>query len=432
MSGIGEPVQHDETTRERLRILCVADEFPWPERTGYRIRLANMLRGLAEVGAVDLMILHPGAPNDLGVSEIAEEYRAPLNEPVERTVVVNVPTPVASLRGAIPWLSSGLPRRVAWRDWSAARVAVSRELVQSYDLIWWSHLDTWSAIGDLANAPSIVDLDNLEDQKMLTSLMTREPPPARRVPALIRFVLVRELDRVDIRRWRRAQSNASRNADAVVVCSPQDRDALGGEQTYVIENGYVSPNEPVGHPESAVPAIGGTLVFIGLQTYEPNIDASSFLVKRVLPILLESRPEISIRIIGRAGVEVRELAGPNVEIIGEVDSIEGELIRADVSVVPLRIGAGTRIKILEALAHHVPIVTTTLGCEGLSLVGGVHCEIADTAQDFADSCDSLLADIEKRIQLAEAGAALQAKYFDWVNIRSRVGDLAQTVCRKGS
>ena len=431
MSGVGKLVQRDENKSAPLRILCVADEFPWPERTGYRIRLANMLRGLAEAGTVDLMILHPGAPNDLGVSEIAEEYRAPLNEPVERTVVVNVPTPVASLRGVIPWLSSGLPRRVAWRDWSAARVAVSRELSQGYDLIWWSHLDTWLAIGDLANVPSILDLDNLEDQKMLTSLLTQEPPPARRVPALIRFALGRELDRVDIRRWSRAQNNALSNADAVVVCSPQDRDALGGEQTYVIENGYVSPNQPVGHPERAVPANGGTLLFIGLQTYEPNIDGSRFLVNRVLPILLESRPEISIRIVGLAGVEVHELAGPNVEIIGEVDSIEDELSRADVSVVPLRIGAGTRIKILEALAHHVPIVTTNLGCVGLSLVDGVHCEIADTAQEFADSCDSLLGDIEKRIQLAEAGAALQAKYFDWVKIRARVGDLAQTICGKG-
>ena len=126
MSGVGKLVQRDENKSAPLRILCVADEFPWPERTGYRIRLANMLRGLAEAGTVDLMILHPGAPNDLGVSEIAEEYRAPLNEPVERTVVVNVPTPVASLRGVIPWLSSGLPRRVAWRDWSAARVALNQ------------------------------------------------------------------------------------------------------------------------------------------------------------------------------------------------------------------------------------------------------------------------------------------------------------------
>ena len=117
---------------------------------------------------------------------------------------------------------------------------------------------------------------------------------------------------------------------------------------------------------------------------------------------------------------------------GEVESIEDELASADLAVVPLRIGAGTRIKILEALAHRLPIVTTSLGCEGLSLVSGVHCEIADSAKAFAESCDLLLGDTGKRIEITEAGAALQIEHFDWVKIRSRIGELAQTVCGRSS
>ena len=432
MSGVGEPIQGDDLGTAPLRILCIADEFPWPERTGYRIRLANMLRGLSEVGVVDLMILHPGDDDESSVDGAKQEYRAPIGEPVQRTVVAHVPIPSASLRGVIPWIVSGLPRRVAWRDWSGARSAVSKELTNGYDLIWWSQLDTWSAIGAVANAPSIIDFVDLEDQKMRTSRVAKERPPLRDVKSLIRFVIVREMDRVDIRRWRRAQRRASLQADGLIVCSQKDSVTLGGEQTYVIPNGYVTPENPVGHPERQVDQKGGALVFIGLQTYEPNIDGSRFLIERVLPILQELRPEVRIRIVGRAGPEVRELARPNVEIVGEVENIEAELARADLAVVPLRIGAGTRIKILEALAHRLPIVTTNLGCEGLPLSSGVHCEIADSASAFAESCDLLLGDSGKRIEMTDAGVALQGERFNWVNIRSRIGELAQTVCGRSS
>lgn len=428
MSVVGEPIQGDDSGPTPLRILCIADEFPWPERTGYRIRLANMLRGLGEVGVVDLMILHPGDDDESSVDRAKQEYRAPVGEPVQRTAVARVPLPSASLRGVIPWIASGLPRRVAWRDWSGARSAVSRQIGNGYDLIWWSHLDAWAAIGDVANVPCIVDLDNLEDKKMLTSRRAQERPPLRDVKASIRFAIVSELDRVDIRRWRRSQLKASLKADGVIVCSQQDRMALGGEKTYVIENGYVTPDTPVGHPERQVDDKGGALVFIGLQTYEPNIDGSRFLVEQVLPILQELRPDVSIRIVGRAGPDVQELARSHVVVTGEVESIEDELASADVSVVPLRIGAGTRIKILEALAHRLPIVTTSLGCEGLSLISGVHCEIADSAKAFAVSCDLLLSDAGKRTEMTEAGAALQGENFDWLKIRSRIAELAQTVC----
>ena len=421
-------MQGDDSGPAPLRVLCIADEIPWPERTGYRMRLANVLRGLGEVGAVDLMILHSGDDEEPSTNGKPQAYSAPVGEPVQRTAAAHVPLPNASLRGVIPWIGSGLPRRVAWRDWSSARSAVSKELSNGYDLIWWSHLDAWAAIGDVANIPCIVDLDNLEDQKILTSRRAKERPPLRDVKSMIRFAIVRELDRVDIRRWRRSQRRASLQADAVIVCSHQDRIALGGEKTYVIENGYVTPENPVGHPERQVDDKGGALVFIGLQTYEPNIDGSRFLVEQVLPILLELRPDVSIRIVGRAGPDVQELARHHVVVTGEVESVEEELASADVSVVPLRIGAGTRIKILEALAHRLPIVTTSLGCEGLSLVSGVHCEIADSAKAFAVSCDLLLSDAGKRIEMTEAGAALQGENFDWLKIRSRIAELAQTVC----
>lgn len=106
-------MQVDDSGIAPLRILCIADEIPWPERTGYRIRLANMLRGLAHAGAVDLMILHSGDDEEPSTNGKPQAYSAPIGEPVQRTVVAHVPIPRASLRGVATWIGSGLPRRIA-------------------------------------------------------------------------------------------------------------------------------------------------------------------------------------------------------------------------------------------------------------------------------------------------------------------------------
>ena len=102
------------------RILCVADERPWPERSGYRIRLANVVRGLADAGEVDLLVLH-------GESAEVGDTTVPDGEPVRRIVTAPLPVPVRSRAGLLAWLRSGLPRRIAWRDWSAARAAFDRD-----------------------------------------------------------------------------------------------------------------------------------------------------------------------------------------------------------------------------------------------------------------------------------------------------------------
>ena len=131
------------------------------------------------------------------------------------------------------------------------------------------------------------------------------------------------------------------------------------------------------------------------------------------------------------GVTQDVAAEPGVELVGSVADLQAELSRADVSIVPIRVGAGTRLKVVEALANRLPLVTTTVGCEGIDVVDGVHALVADDAADFAAACVRLAGDGELRQRLADAGHELFAGRYDWDRIESDVAALATEVVSSG-
>ncbi len=125
--------------------------------------------------------------------------------------------------------------------------------------------------------------------------------------------------------------------------------------------------------------------------YFPNADAARFFVRDVLPVLrAELGDSFEVRIVGKAPPSVRELGKvPNVTVTGYVSDLSTELARTDVMIVPLRHGSGTRLKILEAFANMIPVVSTTIGAAGLDAHDGEHLLIADTPAEFARACTRL-------------------------------------------
>jgi glycosyltransferase involved in cell wall biosynthesis len=117
--------------------------------------------------------------------------------------------------------------------------------------------------------------------------------------------------------------------------------------------------------------------------------------------------------------------------MGFVEDMSTEVSSAAVVAVPIRYGSGTRIKILEAFAHEVPVVSTSLGAEGLGAVNGKHLLVADTPEEFAKSCTMLLTDNELRSKLIHHGRQLVRESFDWRNIRCTIRDLAFEVMAAG-
>jgi glycosyltransferase involved in cell wall biosynthesis len=146
------------------------------------------------------------------------------------------------------------------------------------------------------------------------------------------------------------------------------------------------------------------------------VDALRYFLESIYPRVVERHPDVTLRIIGSHVPRALErLAGrwPSVELVGYVEDVRSELARATVSVVPLRVGGGTRLKILESMAAGTPIVTTSIGCEGLEVGPGRHLLVGDSPETFADCVSDLLADADKRRRIAREARSLVESKYDW-------------------
>lgn len=211
--------------------------------------------------------------------------------------------------------------------------------------------------------------------------------------------------------------------DMIFIPSQRDKELLARDvphvPTVVIPNGvdtaYFTPHDG--------PVDDDTLVFTGAINYFPNADAVTYFVSEVLPLIHKVRPHVRFSIVGNAPPDsVRRLASSHVEVTGFVDDVRPAIQRSAVYVVPLRIGGGTRLKVLEAMAMRKPIVTTPVGCEGIDVTDGDSVMIATTAQDFADATLQLLSDRRRAQALAAAGYELVHARYDWSMIGEAMGE----------
>ena len=163
------------------------------------------------------------------------------------------------------------------------------------------------------------------------------------------------------------------------------------------------------------------LVFVGALDWRPNIDGLKWFASHVFPLVRARRPDCSLTIVGRSpGSEVRRLAGKNIAVTGTVADVRPYLWQSAVSIVPLRIGGGTRLKIYEAMAARVPVVSTSIGAEGLDVRGGENIAIADSPYEFAQACLDLLANGAERRRIAINAWEMVAACYSWESYRSGI------------
>jgi glycosyltransferase involved in cell wall biosynthesis len=208
----------------------------------------------------------------------------------------------------------------------------------------------------------------------------------------------------------RAENALLREWDRLYVCSGRDRDELLARPLTRLAEVVVRPNvvEVPADPPPAPRRDPLAVLLVGTFAYFPNQDAAVWLCREVLPALRElSREPLRVLLAGTGATgEVADLGHiPEVTVLGALPDIADAYRQADVVVVPLRAGGGTRIKLLEALAHRRPVVSTTIGAEGLELVDGRELLLADRPFHFAQQCLRLLGDPALAERLAQQGRA---------------------------
>jgi glycosyltransferase involved in cell wall biosynthesis len=218
------------------------------------------------------------------------------------------------------------------------------------------------------------------------------------------------------RKLRREELRAFREADGVCLCSEDDQRRLL-QQVSSARSAVVPNAADVEHyqpRDTDPPPDGRTVVFFGLLSTVPNIDGVRWLVREIWPRVVSLRPDARLKILGKnAGPAVRALAGPGVEVTGFVEDLRPHLASAAAVVVPLRLGGGTRLKIVEGMAMAKAIVSTTLGAEGIAVHPGRDILIADEPERFATEVAGLLAEPEAARRIGAAARRLAVERYAW-------------------
>jgi glycosyltransferase involved in cell wall biosynthesis len=218
------------------------------------------------------------------------------------------------------------------------------------------------------------------------------------------------------RKLRREELRTYRVADGVCVCSAADEqrllDQVPGVCTTIIPN--AADVEHYKPRSSDPPPDGRTVVYFGLLTTVPNIDGVIHFVKNIWPRIAELNPAARCKIIGdRPPPSLLALAGPRIELTGFVSDLRPHLAAAAAVVVPLRLGGGTRLKIVEAMAMGKAIVSTSLGTEGIEAVPGRDILVEDQSAAFADAVHRLLAEPDLAARIGQSARQLAVDRYSW-------------------
>jgi sugar transferase (PEP-CTERM/EpsH1 system associated) len=232
--------------------------------------------------------------------------------------------------------------------------------------------------------------------------------------------------------WQKMRSfegRMCRNLDSVIAVSCEDSEMI--EQEYGVDKVFDVPTgvdvdffRPTGR-EKREP---NSLVFTGSMDWLPNEDAIRYFTERILPIIRRSVPDASLTVVGRnpypslLELSKRELS---IRVTGRVDDVRPYMEKAAAYVVPLRIGGGTRLKIYEAMAMEKPVISTSIGAEGLPLRDGVELLLADTPESFAAAVVKALSDPGLAASLERQAAAYVRENFSWATVARSFAEICE-------
>lgn len=373
--------------------LLLAPEPPLPARSGLPLRILHLARALAEEIEVDVVALGHGSPPATGERFTLTHLPGDWSRVKSAVRAGWEPSPVAQIR------SPAIQRHVRRGGW---------DVLQAHALSLMRY-----ATG---GTPCVFDAaDVLTDVKQ-----TLAATDSRRA--------IRPWWRFEAIKARRIESAAARTAAAVTVPTDADAaafEAMGAHRVVVVRNGV-----DLQATEHRLPAVGAGIVLIGYFAWRANAEAALELCRQILPRIRARVPWARVTLVGAmAPSELMAEAGPAIELTGGVDEVLRYLRAARVTVVPVRAGSGSRIKVLEALAAGIPVVATSFAISGIGLRHGVDVLTGETPQELATLAIRVIEDDELANALSVAGRRLVESRYGWstvarplVNLHHELGE----------
>ena len=393
------------------KILVLTPQYPYPPHQGTTIRNYNLIAYLAKRHTVSL----------LSFGDPAQSRDTPLQSLCHSVQVVGPPQRTMRQRltglflSRLPDMAQRLPSAKFRAALAATLAREDPDVVQVEGIELAQYL--FQAVAGRAarrRRPLLVfDDHNAEYVLQQRAFETDSRRPRRWIGAAYSFV--------QWRRLRGYERRACLAADRVVAVSQADATALRRLKPdlspVVVPNGvdmafYTAPPPALDAQQTPGPH---DLAFTGKMDFRPNVDAVLWFVQEVLPLVRLSSPDVRFWVVGQnPHPRLASLAGhPGVVITGRVEDVRPYIAAAGVYVVPLRIGGGTRLKVLEAMAMGKAIVSTQLGCEGFDLVPDQELAIADAPADFTSAVLDLLGNPDRRERLGRAARRFAGSRYDW-------------------
>ena len=329
-------------------------------------------------------------------------------------------TPMAMLVGIVPALLDTYPISVR-RHFSEDYARKIKELVRnhSFDLVHveWTHYGVYGKY--VPDLPQFACTHNVEYLSW-TRFVKATSNPIKKILGIHEAYKLKNFEKAYYG-----------GIDYFSVVSEDDQRLA--QKEFGLDNICVVPNGVAIAPYDEIPnnPIQDRLVYCGSMDAFINQDAVAYFIKEIFPLILKQKPNVTFTVIGRDPPEsLLKLGNDKIKFTGRVPDIRVPLKEGMVEVVPLRIAGGSRLKILEAFAAKIPVLSTTIGAEGLDCLDGREIVLADTPDDFAQRCVELLDSPNKRTPLTEAGRKLVDEKYDWSRISPLVEQAWEETIRR--
>jgi polysaccharide biosynthesis protein PslH len=398
-----------------MRILLTLPGPLFPADTGGKIRSLNIFSRLAkkaEIHAVSFMDLTRDLASVSDMKSLFASYTPVFKTEARKYSATFYSELLANQISSWPYFLAKCNRSDFRRT---VRDLATRK---RFDLVFCDFLQTAAPLRELSTRPKVVFEHNVEFSLRRRKWEAAEEPLRRLVYG------------AEWKKTRRIEADVCRSFDHVITVSDDDRRTLerelGVSHTSTIPTGvdtdFFRPINDGPQP--------GRLVFVGSMDWDPNEDGAAWFLRQVYPRIRQVVPKVSFSIVGRApSSRLRAIAEkePGVEITGWVPDVRPYLGKAEVVVVPLRVGGGTRIKIPEAMAMAKAVVSTAIGAEGLPFRDGREIRIAKQPEQFAQAVVELLNNSPLRNSIAAAARDEVVNNHGWEAVVARVEQILEHV-----
>jgi glycosyltransferase involved in cell wall biosynthesis len=380
-----------------MKILWLSGYSPWPADHGGKIRLYNLVKQMLALGhEVELWCIC--------TEEV--QWSGPL--PPGLTLKRFPARERSSVTAKLAALLSPLPEPV----WAVSTPQVARELA-SLD-----HARPDAVIFEQATVGAVADVLQRKEIPYVLDAQNVEWWLSEQIARSQMRVLTRTRFSVDARKYKRLEAGLVYSSAAVMAVSTEDAERLrelGTPRTMAVRPSGVDTEffQWVDHSELR----DIRMLLTGTLGYAPNLDACQWMRSEIMPAIRRFLPTATIDLVGGSAEAARGLHAPEqgINVVGPVPDVRTYMARSDVFVVPLRMGSGTRLKIIEALAAGLPVVSTTIAAEGLGLPEDVIL-IGDTVDTIAAHVRDLISDAGLRSRMSVAGRRYVEEHFSWRDI----------------